>query len=183
MSEISSSNACSSEPERFRDVAIAEAINTLCLVTPEAFEDLRSALDQCFPTSAGFGGLHPRQVCLTMRKDGEQLSLDQKRSLGLRASAFMSARLASQLAPDGLRAPLEAHLSTLLRALFSALRYERIRSSEGPNVHAEYEVGHLDCPGCSRLSGKSPSDHGVVLPPTDCLYDRCLLGVRTRVRW
>ncbi|MFT3790793.1 MAG: hypothetical protein QM741_06895 [Rudaea sp.] len=51
---------------------------------------------------------HPKKICTAYRKEGEQLSRDEKQALGLRANAFMSRKAFDDLTDHGRDKPLEA---------------------------------------------------------------------------
>lgn len=77
-----------------------EAINRLGLLKKEAETIIYHLLDGRFVE-------HPRALSSAYRKDGEQLTNDEKRALGLRSNAFFSRKAFEELTTKGKDAPSE----------------------------------------------------------------------------
>src|SRR5260370_26946979 len=77
-------------------------------------------------------GQHPKAIALAYRKIGEQISRDEKRSLGLRSNVFFSREALQSLTPAGLLKLQDAHVTTLLRAALSHFRSRMIDDCRRP---------------------------------------------------
>lgn len=98
--------------EEIKRQAVREAITALGLIVSEAEDRMLALLrDQM--------DIHPRQISTIYRKEGEQLSRDEKKGLGLRSNAFLSRQAFEDLTEDGRDEPLTAHETVLLRATFT----------------------------------------------------------------
>jgi hypothetical protein len=153
--------------------AVREAISHLGLLSTDAEPTVVSLMPETL-------FLHPRQICTTYRKSGKQLSKDDKRALGIRGNGFMSVEAAGHLSMKGKAAPLTSHELTLMRAIFTRLRFQ--------NIHGAHRYGSdslkLDClnkgtcAGCRRLDGLSVRGYQAPLfPPDDCETETCNMGV------
>lgn len=148
--------------------AAREAVMQLGLIKPEAIPAFVSLMR---------GGMveHPRSVTTAYRKEGEQLSRDEKKVAGIRANAFMSRQAFDELSDAGKAIPLTAHETTLLRAVFTENRFRRI-AEPIPDSVAENFVGFKydtltnDCPFCRRVNGTIVQAAEVaVLPSSECV--------------
>jgi hypothetical protein len=151
-----------------RLAAAREAVSALGLLKPAAEAIICHCLDARLDD-------HPRARCLAYRKHGEQLSIDEKRSAGLRANAFFSWAAYDELTDAGRREPLKAHETTLLRAVFTMFRYgvvTRARAEIGrPEFDDKFkhETTHTLCPGCNEVDGiVARGDQVELFPPSGC---------------
>jgi hypothetical protein len=118
----------------------------------------------------------PRQLATEHRKRGEQLSAEEKKSLGIRANSFFSKRALAELTEKGIKNPLHAHFITLLRATLYAQNARSVRQA----VEAEcYELiihggFREECPVCARLQGnKVSANEARPQGATDCPREAC----------
>lgn len=122
-------------------------------------------------------GANPVEIARTFRKNGEQLSIDEKRALELRSNAFFSRAALESLTDKGRSNIKDAHATTLLRAMFGFFRARTIADAKKYNVH-QFKVmrSHKNCPACDRLEGElMSSNEAAFLPPTDCAREACSL--------
>lgn len=172
--------ALSLDGNAFRLAAAREAIAALGLVISEAEGIIWHMLDFRLTD-------HPKARTTAYRKDGEQLSADEKRALGLRSNAFLSRRAFAELSPVGMASPLEAHERTLLRASFSLLRYRAIQNSpkiDGHEIAYKIDVLNMACPVCRPLDGKivSRADAPMFASP-GCACESANFGLMPYVDW
>ncbi len=167
---ITTAQALSLDDNGMRLAATREAIESLGLL-------VRSAEDIIFTLLGGkYAGFHPHAICTAYRKDGEQLSVEEKEAIGLQANAFISRKAHSELSKKGLGQPTDAHLLTLLRASYSLARYRTVvnmlrRTMGPPSFKNEYKFEPIKdpCPACTSLSGTMfKSDEAPILPPPEC---------------
>jgi len=159
--------ALSLDGATFRLAAAREAIVALNLINPEAEGIIWHMLDFRLTD-------HPKARTTAYRKDGEQLSADEKRALGLRSKAFLSRRALAEISPKGMVSPLEAHEKTLLRASFSLFRYRAIQNPpeiDGFEIAYKIDVLNMACPVCKTLDGKIVTGNDApmfALPRCEC---------------
>jgi hypothetical protein len=165
--------------------AVQEAIQVLGYLT-RAAEPTILVMLQPVPVE------HPRAICIRYRRTGEQLSHDEKRTLGVRANAFLSRQAFSELTERGKIKPLQAHELTLLRAEFTRSRKRTVDNLQKPEwgqvrQHASFrhDPSTLQCAGCKRLKalGKVAADSVQIMPPIDCETETCNLAVSMDVDW
>ncbi len=172
--------ALSLDSNAFRLAAAREAIGSLGLIVAEAEDIIWHMLDFRLTD-------HPRIRATAYRKDGEQLSADEKRALGLRSNAFLSRRALAEITESGLACPLKAHEMVLLRASFSVLRYrtiQSVRSAGGLPDTYKYDVLNLSCPACGGLDGKiTNGDDAYLFAPPRCICETANYGVILHVDW
>lgn len=170
--------------EEIKRQAVREAISALGLINPEAEDRLLALLrDQV--------DIHPRQISTGYRKEGEQLSKDEKKALGLRSNAFFSRQAFEDLTEDGRHEPLMAHETVLLRATFTlaANRYrtlESFKTSELNSIKAfqgiKYDVMQMSCPVCGPLDGKIVKiDEAPIFPMEGCTCDTANYGYAAHI--
>jgi hypothetical protein len=153
-----------------RDEAAREAVSTLGLLVSEAIPTIASLLDEKIQE-------HPRAIAAAYRKTGEQLSLGEKKLLGIRANGFLSRMAFSELSFSGLTTPLTAHETTLLRATFTLIRHRRVAEESDLRkrlgrafVGFKHETLHHDCGSCNKLDGLvTDAFDAAVFPPMDCV--------------
>ena len=151
---------------------VQEAISSLGYIKPE----YDTALAIMLETNEG---QHPKAIALTYRKIGEQISRDEKRSLGLRSNVFFSREALQSLAPAGLLKLQDAHVTTLLRAALSYFRSRMIDDCRKANIH-QFKVcaAFKDCPGCVEMGGQIiGSNHAAMLRPNSCAREACALSI------
>jgi hypothetical protein len=136
-----------------------------------------------------YEGEHPRSICSTYRKNGEQISKEEKKKLGLRSNASLSRQAYSDLTDKGRQKPLVSHEQVLLRAWFSVQRFRsvlRIKEMEFPEEHIEwtYEVLNMICPACAAMDGKKVDRQNIaVLPPQSCVCETANYVFRVQIDW
>lgn len=174
--------ALPSQPEMLR-IAVTEAVEKLGLLHPEAIPSLIGIADTEFREN-------PRSLCTTYRKSGEQITNEEKKSLGIRANGFLSRTAYREITGKGLQDPLWAHEDTLLRATFTMFRYRELeRRFEYEKIDAwdgnyKYDMLQLDCPVCAALDGtltKAETAH--LLPPPGCECVCANYGLRIEIDW
>lgn len=153
----------------------------------EAVESLGLLIPECTPTVAALidpsSGIHPNQVVTDLRKSGQQLSREEKRSLGIRSNAFMSHEALQCLSELGRCRPLTAFSVTLLRAHFSYLRSLRLQESQ-PHKYAAllYDGTFTDCGACQSLNGTEVDrQNASPFPPEGCSREACAIGYRWKI--
>ena len=163
--------------------AAQEAVSHLGLLKPEAVNTIVSLMQ------AGMAE-HPRAIATAYRKDGEQLSPDEKRAARIRGNAYMSRRAYDELTDSGKARALVAHEVTLLRAMFTDNRFARLTSpglSASLTRHFEgfrYDALSIDCPFCSRVDGTVVQpDQVAILPPADCRCETANYSISPKMDW
>jgi hypothetical protein len=172
--------ALSLDSDAFRLAAAREAIGNLALIVAEAEDIIWHMLDFRLTD-------HPRARATAYRKNGEQLSPDEKRALGLRSNAFLSRRAFAEITEAGLISPLEAHEKVLLRASFSLFRYRTIQNARQavglPDTY-KYDVLNLDCPACEKLDGKiTTGDEAYLFAPPRCRCETANFAFALHIDW
>jgi hypothetical protein len=120
-------------------------------------------------------GQHPKEIARRYRKNGEQLTDDEKRSLGLRAGTFYAREALESLTEKGRSNIKDAHATTLLRAMFGFFRDRTIAGAKAADIH-QFRVSssHAGCPACDRLNGQLiSSNEAAFFPPPDCAREAC----------
>jgi hypothetical protein len=167
-------------------LAVDEAIDRLGYLNESARPFLISAVQDG-------SGVHPRALCTAHRKEGEQLTRDELKALGLRANAFMSRQARAEITDKGLAEPLQAHEKTLLRAFFTFARWRSFRNDAVNLKNMDIDVGALSwkysmlppvCARCRSLDGETtmPLD-AHILPPDDCECETANYGIHLRIDW
>jgi hypothetical protein len=163
--------------------AAQEAVTRLGCLKPYAIPTIMSLMKDGMVE-------HPRAIATAYRKDGDQLSRDEKKALGIRANAFMSRRAFEELSEKGRANPLAAHETTLLRAMFAENRFNRLTSHGLPDDLARYVEGFKydtltrDCPFCSRVDGTVvPADEVAILPAADCQCETANYMISPKIDW
>lgn len=163
------------EASRFLPFA-EEAVHSLGLIKPEAIGTIALLLTLC-------ESHHPYQVATKFRKRGAQLSAAEKKSLGLRANAFMSYEARALLSPKGMCRPMDAHGVTLLRAALTNFR-ARTLLAHRPQKHFSVLYSPLDanCQACSKLR-KTVVDISTAdpFPLPGCQMEACNLSYTLHV--
>ncbi|MEP1330584.1 hypothetical protein [Pseudophaeobacter sp.] len=166
-------------PETIVSDAIDEALEHLGLLKPSAKPSIEALISRCM--ADGF-----KAVALSHRKDGEQLSKDEKKALGIRSNGFMSRRAASELSEAGKLKPLEAHFLTLWRADFTIDRAKRIVAASGQEFGRINQLGgHRDgCAFCAENYDKVIDPFTASpFPPADCPNAACGMMFHASVDW
>ncbi|MBB2868595.1 UNVERIFIED_ORG: hypothetical protein GGI63_005239 [Rhizobium esperanzae] len=162
--------------------AVDEAITRLGLIVPEAAGRMVSLLrDQI--------DIHPRQIATDYRKQGEQLSKEEKKALGVRSNAFLSRQAFEDLTQAGREEPLTAHETILLRATFTYNRYRTLqsfKSEEWKNIKGfegvKYDVLNMNCSWCRENDGRLVQiEDARVFPAEECTCDTANYGFRAHV--
>jgi hypothetical protein len=165
-----------------RLAAARESIDRLELLRPGAEDIIFHLLD---------GRLieHPGKLCTAYRQDGEQLSKEEKRALGLRSNAALSRKAFGELTQKGRENPLRAHETVLLRATFTLSRYQAIVRARGfdlPEFCDDYRYSMLraDCDACAALDGMIvKGDAAAIFPPPGCTCDTANYGLEVSIDW
>ena len=156
---------------------VDEAIQSLGYIKPEVASRLVRLIQRN-------ENQHPKQIATSHRKEGEQLSSEEKKALGLRANAMMSRDALGDLTDKGLTVPLAAHEQTILRASLAWGRAKSIASESDMGV-SKWEClapFPADCPGCKRLDGKVLSVSDVApIGPHDCFREACAISFAPQI--
>jgi len=163
--------------------AAQEAVMRLAYLKPEAIPVIVSLMKDGMAE-------HPRAIATAYRKDGDQLSVEEKKAAGIRANAFMSRRAFGDLSDKGKANPLAAHEVTLLRAMFAENRFNRIVSHGLTDDLMRYFDGFKydtltrDCPFCGRVDGTVVKPEEVsILPALDCTCETANYRISPQVGW
>lgn len=160
-----------------------EAVGHLGLIKPEAIATIIGMMHSMVE--------HPRSIATAYRKEGEQLSLDEKKAASIRANAFMSRQAFDDLTDKGKASPLTGHELTLLRAGFTENRFRHIRLHEDTPANItdyfigfEYQTNSNDCPFCKRVAGTVIQPKEVaVLPSPECVCDTANYSINAKMDW
>lgn len=163
--------------------AVREAISTLGFVKPEAEDIIVRFLAAEMET-------HPRQTLSQYRK-GEQLTKEEKNAIGLRSNAFMSRQAFEDLTEVGLKEPLKAHETVLLRAKFTVQRHRTIRQLLTSRIVADkdfrgikYDVLNMECSVCGPLHGKTIRiEEASIFPLKGCTCATANFGFRADIEF
>lgn len=151
---------------------VDEAIQALGYIKPTSASKIVELIEQN-PTE------DPKAIATRYRRTGEQITLDEKRRLGIRANGFMSKAALADLSDIGLEAPLAGHQLTILRAVLA--------SGRALSIEGEIQLGVTEfecitpfpdkCAGCARLSATtmSPADASPT-GPQDCFREACAIS-------
>ncbi|NKN34731.1 hypothetical protein HFC70_00005 [Agrobacterium sp. a22-2] len=169
-------------PAEIKRQAVREAISALGLLKPEAEDTIVGFLADEMET-------HPRQTLTEYRKGGEQLSKEEKKTLGLRSNAFLSRRAYDDLTEAGLEVPLKAHETVLLRSTFTFQRYRSLQSIKASGLVGDkvfkgmrYDVLNMSCPVCGPLDGVTITlDEATIFPFEGCTCHTANWGYRPSV--
>lgn len=124
-------------------------------------------------------GAHPRSIAREYRKQGEQLTADEKQALGIRASAFYSREALESLTDLGREKIIGAHDATLLYAMLKHYRQRTIREAAEAGIHRFIILAaSMECSGCNRLRDTIiSSNEAESLFPDDCNREVCALAI------
>lgn len=149
---------------------VDEAIQSLGYVKPEAASKLCELItrDETLSYSS---------VSTAYRKEGPQISADEKKALGIRANAFMSKEALADLTEKGRNNPLSAHEITMRRAAFAHGRVREITKAQEAGVSSWKAISVPgECPGCLRLSDtKLCAEEISPIGPPDCAREACAI--------
>jgi len=139
-------------PQELTKEALEEAMQNLEYLTLDAFAPMLKLL-------LSGKGAPPKQLATEHRKQGEQISSEEKKTLGIRANSFFSKRALLELTDKGIKNPLHAHEITLLRATLYAQKARSVRQAAEADYYEFIIHGGLreECPVCARLHGKKVS--------------------------
>jgi hypothetical protein len=129
---------------------------------------------------------HPFKVATDYRKSGQQLSPDEKRSIGIRTNAFMSRVALSDLTSLGLGRPLEAHAITLLRATFYRQKILSLQNFKRMGCfEVRFSASHkMECKLCQRLDGEVVSIEELAeMPFAGCNREACSAVLMPYKNW
>ena len=150
--------------------ALEEAMQSLGYLKLDAFASMLKLL------RSGKG--HPaRQLATEHRRQGEQLSAEEKKSLGIRG--FFSKRAFAELTEKGIKNPSHAHYLTLWRARMYASRARSVRLANEAECYGFTIRGGLreECPVCARLDGKKVSaNEARPQGAEDCPREVCVIS-------
>ncbi|NSY37527.1 hypothetical protein [Leisingera sp. ANG59] len=166
-------------PDNIVNDAIDEAIEHLGLLKPSAKPSIQALIPRCM--AEGF-----KAVSLSHRKDGEQLSKEEKKALRIRSNGFMSKTAASELSETGRLKPLEAHFLTLWRADFTIDRAKSIVAASSQEFGCINQLGgHRDgCALCAENYDKAIDPFKASpFPPVECPNAACGMMFRVSVDW
>lgn len=154
-----------------------EAINSLGYVNGSAVEWLVSSIPQCAYQGAA-------ALATKFRKQGNQLSADDKKALGIRANGFFSDEALGHLTEQGRGIAIKAHEITLLRAHFTHLRFRRLAEYRSIEVQSVVWDGFFrsECSACAMLHGKViPISEADPSPPLGCAKDGCAISFLAKI--
>jgi hypothetical protein len=122
---------------------VDEAIQCLGYIKPEAASKIVKLIQDN-------ESQHPKQISTSYRKEGEPLSGDEKKMLGIRSNAMMSKQALDDLTEKGRAVPLAAHEQTILRASLAWGRAKSISSEKDVGVGKWECLAPFpsECPGC-----------------------------------
>jgi hypothetical protein len=97
---------------------------------------------------------HPRAITTRYRKLGPQVPVETKKTLGLRANAFLSVDAFSDLTETGKTRALDAHETSLLRASFYKIKAETLSVAWKAGFEkVRFSPSHLnECAFCQENS-------------------------------
>ena len=156
---------------------VNEAIQSLGYIKPEAASKLVKLIQDN-------ESQHPKQISTSYRKEGEQLSGDEKKRLGIRANAMMSKQALDDLTEKGRAVPLAAHEQTILRASLAWSRSQNLESLGKAGVRMCEAIAPFadQCPGCKHLDGKIlPIGDIDPLGPQDCFREACAIAFAAKL--
>ncbi|ANG95806.1 hypothetical protein A8A54_04470 [Brucella pseudogrignonensis] len=180
---VTTEQALGQDFDTMRLAVAREAVDRLGLLKREAEAIIYHMLDKRFAEH------HPKAICTEYRKDGEQLSAIEKKSIGLRSDAFFSTKAFVELTEKGKKDPLKAHEITLLRAHFTLRRYQTVIQARSENISQflddyKYDVLQMDCPACGQLEGIiTKGNDAFIFPPSDCACDTANYSLQPYVDW
>jgi hypothetical protein len=161
-----------------------EAVIRLGLLKPAAIATIAALMEDEMVR-------HPKSICTAYRSELPQISDDEKRELGIRKNGFMSKVALTELSPQGLLRPLDAHEVTLLRATFSFRRYNHLSQADyfrglvkESFVGFKYDVFGESCVGCKPLDGLIVhEDDAHVLAPLECSCQTANYALQPKIDW
>lgn len=165
--------------------AAREAVEQLGLLTTCAIPTIARLLQEEMRD-------HPRTITLAYRKEGEQVADAEKKALGIRKSSFLSRAALAEMTAAGLKDPLTAHETTLLRATFTLNRHRcvaqdsKLKAQLGKRFAGfEHEAVNGKCPACNRLQGLvTQAAEAAIMPPTDCISGcTANYSIRPKIDW
>src|SRR3954451_17932912 len=148
---------------------VREAIDALRYLQPAACAAVAEAMERLV-------GLHANEIGAAIRKEGAQLSADEKNMLRLDSDDFMSQTALDMLTAKGRRNPIEAFDTTILRANFAQLRERNITFVEQHEGYFLKAFGVVSgCPGCEHFNRREMTAEQArkLLPPKSCLNEAC----------
>ncbi|MEC3947581.1 hypothetical protein [Sphingobium sp. HWE2-09] len=165
-------------------IAIDSAVEALGLVKPHAAKTIAEMMTFDLVE-------HPCLTTTRYRKEGEQLTKEEKKALSLRSNAFLSRAAYDDLTEAGLMRPLEAHELVMLRAYFIMARYRTVRNTakEMAEVSAwkgdfKYDILNKECPVCWSLEGQhTKANDAYIMPPPGCVCETANYGFGVCVDW
>ncbi len=129
-----------------------------------------------------YEGAHPQQVARHFRQHGTPLSSEEKRALGFRANADLTAEAADALTLRGPLKPQKGLDATLLDATFSYYRQRGVTAALAAGYDRFKIDGPFDCDGCRRLNKTIvTSEYLAELPPPDCSQEACGIGMHLSI--
>lgn len=158
-----------------REACIDEAFSSLGYLQTSVKPIVRRMMDECDT------GRHPTEITRCHRREGEQLSKQEKGAAGIRANAFMSRVAFSELTDIGRTRAVVAHEETLLRALGSYSRAKKLAGRLTAGCELRYSgMAGTECRACARLTDLRVDTSGAfIFPPSDCDQPACGLGIVT----
>ncbi len=152
---------------------VGEAIEALDYIKPAYAPVLEALMPRCMVD-------HAYAVARAVRREGEQVSDDEKKGLGIKRNGFMSREALAMLTERGRQVPLQALENTLLRASFGCFRerhvaqlFELQRVSNKP-VFAMIKGAVEGCSGCAHLDLRVPAAEAAAqFPIPGCGRDAC----------
>jgi hypothetical protein len=151
---------------------VQDAVRELGYIKPEFDRPIAAVME-------ANEGQHPRAISLAYRKIGDQLTADEKRANGLRSNTFFSRESFESLTEKGICRIKEAHMLTMLHAVFAYFRRRAIDDAAKNGFHQFTVFGAFkDCPGCTKLNGSIVgANQAAMLPPDGCAREVCALSI------
>lgn len=168
--------------DTMRLAAAREAVLSLGLLVPAAEMRIYCMLEEG-------DGTHPTARCTAWRKQGEQLTAEEKKTAGIRMNAFYSHDAYADLSEAGRLRPMDAHDATLMRAVFTVFRYLAVTKNrevveQHPSGAFAHETQHMKCEACNMIDGRrGPADEIELFPPAGCTCETANYIVKPDIDW
>lgn len=158
----------SSNPSKARDALIASEILGSNLISMAGIKRVMKII------SSEKGSM---QAALDERKEGPQLSKDEKIALGIKTNAYMSHEMFNELTSAGALRPIEAHVIAAARVASSLARLQTVKLADEfafPQVEIVCASGK-SCSHCETLDGKIlQATDAFIQTPSECVNDYCI---------
>lgn len=165
-----------------RRQAAQESIESLKLLNLGAVDTVFRLLEDAQHTN-------PKAIYTAYRKQGNQISDLDKKTLGIRKNGFMTYEALADISGDGMHDVIRAHELTVLRASFVLFRYRNAISAERMMkehceipIEVQYDVFHPEsCDVCNALHHTPVGSDWGLFPPTGCTCVTAPYGLHVHV--